>query len=269
MESQVSYDWNGLRQLCRRLRAPGGCIWDRQQTVESLTPYLLEETHEVLEASAQGEDSRVVEELGDLLYLIIFAVTIAEEEKRFTFRDVAAGISRKMIARHPHVFGPREGDLDFDQARRQWESIKKAEKARRGDARDTLAPGASGIPALLLAYRVQEKAASFGFDWPDTPAVVEKVAEECEELREVFRSAPAEGRQAAAEEETGDLLFTAVNLARHLSADPDRLLRTAVAKFRRRFTLMESRLAARGIALADADLDAMERAWQEVKASGA
>ncbi|MBD3236179.1 MAG: nucleoside triphosphate pyrophosphohydrolase [Candidatus Eisenbacteria bacterium] len=279
MESQASYDWEGLRRLCRRLRARGGCNWDRQQTIESLTPYLLEETHEVLEAAAEGSDARIVEELGDLLYLIVFAVTIAEEEGRFTFRDIAGTISRKLIARHPHVFRSGERDLDFENVRQQWESIKQAEKARRGDTRDTLAPGATGVPALLLAYRVQEKAASFGFDWPDARAVVAKVGEEYTELQAAFAGTPHPSEptdvpphgpqvsaRASVEEETGDLLFTAVNLARHLRADPDRLLRQSVAKFRQRFARMEARLSAEGLSLSDADLATMERAWQAAKA---
>lgn len=261
MNPQSASDCQGLRDLCRRLLAPGGCDWDRRQTVESLTPYIVEEAHEVVEACAAGDDARIAEELGDLLYLVIFMASIAELSGRFTFEDVVRNISTKLIARHPHVFGASDRDLDFQQARRQWETIKRAEKNRHGERGDTLAPGASSLPALLLAYRVQEKAASFGFDWPDPAAVVAKLEEECAELRTELTPI----NKAGAEEETGDILFTAVNIARHLQADPDLLLRRAVAKFRLRFAAMEARLEDMGTSLAEADLDTMERAWQAAK----
>lgn len=259
MDSQVTYDWEGLRALCRRLRAPGGCDWDRAQTLETLTPYLLEETHEVLEAIGTGENVRTVEELGDLLFLITFLITIAEEEERFTLAEVLTGIMKKMIRRHPHIFGEAPRSMDFDAAREQWETIKKREKGRG----DRLASGAETLPALIAAYRVQEKAASFGFDWPEIGPVLEKLKEETAELRHALATRATD--RAACEEEVGDVLFTVVNLARHLNSDPEQLLKAATRKFRRRFARMEAHLQAQEIALTAADLDTMEAAWQAVK----
>jgi MazG family protein len=265
MKSQVPYDWKRLRQLCRTLRAPGGCNWDRGQTIETLTPYLLEEVYEIIEACAEGDPAKLAEEIGDLLYLLVFAITIAEEESRFTFEDVVTTISRKLIRRHPHVFGEASEDLDFAEVREQWETIKKEEKRKRGESAETLAPGAKSLPALLLAYRIQEKAASFGFDWPDANAVLQKLDEERQELDAALAQEDPDQRRSNSEEETGDLLFTLVNLARHLGTDPEQLLRRTVTKFQKRFARMESLLHREGLGLAEADLDTMERGWQRAK----
>ncbi|MBM3316242.1 MAG: MazG family protein [Candidatus Eisenbacteria bacterium] len=297
MDAQVSPDWDGLRALCRRLRAPAGCGWDRAQTLASLSPYLLEETHEVLEALAENDGARLMEEIGDLLFLLAFLVTIAEEEGRFTFAELARATASKMIRRHPHVFGEPSGG-DPRSAGREWERAKLAERRERGSPRDRLASGAAGLPALLEAYRVQEKAAGAGFDWPGTAGVLEKLDEERAELARALGAAdaarapaapaaaqppprpaspppptapaPAEagGGQASAPalEEVGDLLFTLVNLARHMGADPEQLLKRTTRKFRTRFAGMEAHLVSAGIALEDADLETMERAWQRSKA---
>lgn len=275
MDPQASPDWEGLRALCRRLRAPDGCSWDRAQTLSSLSPYLLEETHEVLEALAAGEDARLMEEIGDLLFLLAFLVTIAEEEQRFSSAELVRATLAKMIRRHPHVFAQASAD-DPQQAGEQWERIKAEERRARGAGRDRLDSGAPGLPALLEAFRVQEKAAGAGFDWPDARGVLEKLDEERQELAAAMAEAPAEvgpGRPAAVSravhEEIGDLLFTLVNLARHLGADPEQLLKGSTRKFRERFARMEALLASDGVALGEADLEAMERAWQRGKADAA
>ncbi len=258
MDVQATYDWEGLRALCRALRAPGGCSWDRAQTLSTLTPYLLEETHELLEALADGNDRAAAEELGDLLYLIVFVLTVAEEEGRFDFKTVARGIITKLIRRHPHVFGAAPSEASAGQARASWELVKRGEAP---DAAARLNAGARGLPALVEALRVQEKAAGFGFDWPDVGGVLEKLSEEREELR----AALLEHDDEQTREEVGDLLFTLVNLARHVRADPEQSLKAATRKFRDRFARMEAILAREGRALGAADLATMEAAWQRAK----
>jgi len=262
MDARVSHDWDGLRQLCAQLRAPGGCSWDRAQTIRTLTPYLLEETHELLDAIAADESGRIAEEIGDLLYLLISVLTIAEEEGRFRFSDVAAQASQKLIRRHPHVFGAAGASADPAVARRGWESIKRRENEDRARPRPPLASGAERLPALLEAFRVQEKAAGLGFDWASPAEVLEKLDEERAELA----TALADHGAAAVREELGDILFTVVNLARHLGEDPEQLLRQTVGKFRTRFARMEALLAAQGQALGQVDLATMEEAWQRAKA---
>jgi MazG family protein len=286
MNLQATYDWDGLRRVCRTLRGPGGCNWDRAQTLATLTPYVLEETHEFLEAVTRGDAREIAEEMGDLLYLLVFMLTIAEEESRFDFRDVARAIIEKMIRRHPHVFGPAPGELRPDEVSEQWESIKKREREEREvKPSGRLAGGARSLPALLDAFRVQEKAASMGFDWPGPDGVLTKLDEETQELRAALRGG---GAQAGADvgpsaqppagpapsgrelhprvaEEIGDLLFTLVNLARHLRGDPEQLLRRSTRKFQHRFGLMEQILEKRGTTLEEADLETMEDAWQQAK----
>jgi MazG family protein len=260
MSSQVSHDWDGLRQLCARLRAPGGCPWDRAQTIRTLTPYLLEETHELLDAIGAGEDRRTAEEIGDLLYLLVSVVAIAEEEGRFDFATVARLTVEKLVRRHPNVFG-----ADAGTAVPGWESIKRRESASRGETRGPLASGSERLPALLEAYRIQEKAAGFGFDWPGPAPVLEKLDEERDELARALAVTDPEKRRTEAREELGDLLFTLVNLARHLGEDPEQVLRSTVRKFRARFARMEALLAAEGRTLEAADLAVMEAAWQRAK----
>lgn len=267
MEAQVSHDWNGLRQLCARLRAPGGCSWDRAQTIRTLTPYLLEETHELLDAIAADENDRIAEELGDLLYLLVSVLSIAEEEGRFSFQDVAARTAQKLVRRHPHVFGPAGGPADPATARLGWESIKRKESQSQPGPRPLLASGSDRLPALLDAFRLQEKAAGFGFDWGGPSEVLEKLNEEQTELLEALPRDGGPDRTAAVRDELGDILFTVVNLARHLGEDPEQALRGSVTKFRTRFARMEALLVAEGHALGEADLATMEAAWQRAKAA--
>jgi ATP diphosphatase len=265
MDPQALHGWEGLRELCRILRGPGGCSWDRAQTTATLTPYILEETHEVLEAVAADDTQRLKEEIGDLLFLLLFLVAIAEDESRFTFDELARATIAKMIRRHPHVFGQIDNAIGPEQAADQWEQIKHAERGRHGGSHDRLASGAAGLPALLEAYRVQEKAAGLGFDWPDPQAVLAKLDEERAELAEAM-AAPEDGKRLAdVHAETGDLLFTLVNLARHVRADPEQLLRRTTQRFQARFRRMEAILAEDGVDLAAADLETMESAWQRGK----
>ena len=261
MDLQGACDWESLRSLCRALRAPEGCAWDRAQTAQTLTPYLLEETHELLEAIASGDDRASAEELGDLLYLIVFLITIAEEEGRFGFEDVAGGIIAKLVRRHPHVFA------GAPQSRAAWEEIKRAEAADQPGVEeaaglpDRLSAGARGLPALVEAYRVQEKAAGYGFDWPGVDGVLAKLVEEEGELRQALEQQAAEQSHA----ELGDLLFTLVNLARHLHGDPEQILKRTTRRFRERFARMEAILVREGHPWPGADLGAMEAAWQQAK----
>jgi len=270
MKPQVSSDWNGLRALCRILRGPDGCSWDRAQTIDSMTPYLLEETHEVLEAVATGDNQRLREELGDLLFLITFLIAVAEEESRFSSDAVIAGTIAKMVRRHPHVFGDAQGE-DERQAGMQWERIKQEEKRARGDRAGRLASGAQRLPALIEAFRVQQKAAGHGFDWPDLAGVVRKLDEERAELNDALLplvDAPSPAEETAlqrVQDEIGDMIFTLVNLARHLQIDPEQALKATTVRFRTRFAAMEAILARGDRPLGEADLETMERAWQAGK----
>lgn len=261
MQEQVSRDLEAIRTICHRLLGPGGCPWDQKQTLETLTPYLLEETHEVLEAISQRDYEKAREELGDLLFLVVFMVTVGERDGRFTMEQVAGGIIEKIVRRHPHVFGSK-GAASTEAVERQWEAIKAREKRARGTRQDPLESGAATLPALLAAFRAQEKAASYGFDWPDQRGVLEKVEEEIGELRSALET---EGPDRRREEELGDLLFSMVNLARWLRIDPERALRGTTSRFQRRFARMAELLERKGVALERASLEEMEAAWQEAK----
>jgi tetrapyrrole methylase family protein/MazG family protein len=236
-------------ELVRLLRRQ--CPWDREQTHQSLTRHLLEETYETLEAIESGDPVHLEEELGDLLFQVFFHSALAAEDGEFTIADVARGIHDKLVLRHPHVFGERQADT-ADQVMKNWEQIKKEEKGR-----DSIMEGIpSALPSLLYAHKVQRKAASVGFDWPDVNDVYPKVTEELAELQ-ADRS----------EEELGDLLFAVVNVARHLGHDPETALRGATAKFRDRFMGVERLASERAIDLAAADLPALDALWDEVKAA--
>ncbi len=250
-----------LRAVMARLRDPQtGCPWDVEQDFASIAPYTIEEAHEVADAIERGAMDDLKGELGDLLFQSVFHARMAEEAGAFDLDDVIRTITDKMIARHPHVFGDASRDKSADQQAVDWEAVKARERTAR--AEDGILDGvAPGLPALMRAQKLQKRAARVGFDWPDAEQVLEKVVEEARELtaaREI-----GEAKQIA--EETGDLLFAAVNLARHLGVDAEAALRSANAKFTTRFGQIESALAAEGRRPEDSDLVEMERLWQAAK----
>jgi tetrapyrrole methylase family protein / MazG family protein len=242
----------------RRLRAPGGCPWDAEQTHESLKRYLLEESYEVLEAIDNGSDELLKEELGDLLLQPVFHAAIAEERGAFTMDDVLSTLADKLIRRHPHVFGDQE-IKDSESQIANWEKIKKAEKGE--ERRSALSGIPPHLPALMKAQKISEKASRVGFDWEHVDQVMAKVLEELHE----FEEAMEQGRQDRMEAELGDLLFAIVNLGRFLSLDPEEALRKTIARFQSRFSHIEDRLHATGRHLQDARLDEMEALWAEAK----
>jgi len=246
----------GMRDLMDRLLAPDGCPWDRAQTLDTLRPYLLEEAHEVLEA--MDDPQRHVGELGDLLFQIVFHAALREREGAFDLDDVVAAIREKMIDRHPHVFGPDRETLDADEVTRRWESRKTKE---RSDAGEMTLGVPRGLPALLRAARLQDKAAALGFDWPEVDGALAKLDEELAELAE------ARQRGASAEilDELGDVLFVLVRIAGKLGVDADAALRRANAKFERRFAHVLHTAAARGQAPESLGLAGLDALWDEAK----
>ncbi len=250
-----------LRQIMARLRGPEGCPWDREQTLASLATFVIEEAHEVAEAIATGSPADLKEELGDLLFQIIFQARVAEESGDFDLDAVMRAIGDKIVRRHPHVFG--DGRLSTaDQVLEQWEQIKVEERRHHRDA-SMFASVPRALPALLKALRISSKAARVGFDWADTDGVLEKVGEEIEELRTALRRR----RRAEIEEEVGDLLFTVANVARHAGIDPELALQGANRKFMDRFRYVEERLREEGRKPAPEHRDRMERHWAGAKAA--
>ena len=255
-----------------RLRAPDGCPWDREQTHATLRTYLIEEAYEVLEALESGDDAKFAEEMGDLLLQIVFHSQIAREEGRFTVADVIREVHDKMVRRHPHVFGERRAK-DAAEVLKNWEQLKKEERSaaakKNGDRAkkaESLMDGVSrALPAALEGFQLTRRAARIGFDWEGADGVFEKLKEESQELQKEL--AGGGKKSARTEEEMGDLLFAAVNLARWLDIDPEIALKKANAKFSRRFRAMEALAAKSGKALADVERDEMERLWEQAKAA--
>jgi len=241
-----------------RLRAPGGCPWDREQTFDSIKPYTVEETYEVIDAIERKDYPALCEELGDLMLQPVFYAQMAAEAGHFTIEDSLKAINEKLIRRHPHVFGDVQADTP-DQVLTNWDAIKKQEK---GDVPQGLLDTVNRAqPALMEAMQISKKAAKAGFEWPNHEDVLAKLDEEIDE----FKQARATGEQAAIESEIGDLLFTVVNLARWAKVDPEQALRHTNTKFRQRFAHVESRVAAQGKELAATPIDEMEQYWQEAK----
>jgi nucleoside triphosphate diphosphatase len=256
-----------LLAIMARLRDPvSGCPWDRQQDFRSIAPYTIEEAYEVAEACERGDVAALREELGDLLLQVVFHARMAEEAGLFDFDAVATGIADKMVHRHPHVFGTAV-IADAAAQTDAWEAQKAAERRRKSEAEGKRPSALDGVgealPALARAEKLQRRAARVGFDWPDLPPVLDKIAEELGEVRELVDRG-ATGPVLA--EEIGDLLFAVVNLARHAAADPEQTLRAACRKFERRFRAVEQGLAQAGIAVESASLERMEEEWQQVKA---
>jgi MazG family protein len=255
-----------LVKLIARLRAPGGCPWDREQTHESLKPMLLEEAYEVIEAIDEGDDDEFIGELGDLLLQVVFHADIATEQSRFTVADVIERVSSKMIRRHPHVFGEDTASTSGE-VLRNWEAIKAAELAAKGKAADAgsmLDSVSTKLPAVMEAFQMTTKVSRVDFDWPDVAGVLEKLDEEVAELKEAAASPTPNHQEIAGE--VGDLLFVAVNVARLLGVDPESALKASNRKFRRRFRYIEDRLREQGRGPADSDHTEMDQLWDEAKA---
>lgn len=249
-----------LVELVARLRGPGGCPWDAKQTDSTIKIYLLEEAYEVLDALEGSSPEEVCSELGDLLFQILFLAQLASERGEFDFNEVVEGITEKMTRRHPHVFGNTRVESAEDVSS-NWVKIKRAEKGKPKNTSFLLQSIPSGLPALLRAHRLSERASKVGFDWANRGEIWAKVQEEVEELG----SAINDGDQEGIVEEMGDLLFSLTNLARHSGANAENLLRKGNQKFLERFEKMEARLADSGIGLEEATLDQMNRAWEDVK----
>jgi len=264
-----SRDISALLDIMAALRTPGsGCPWDLEQDFSTIAPYTIEEAYEVAEAIARGDFEDLREELGDLLLQVVYHARMAEEQDVFAFADVVEAITRKMIRRHPHVFPDAEGKL-VPAIKGNWDRIKAEEKAERAarrpntdhDSPSILSAVKAGQPALTRAMQLQRKASEVGFDWNDPRAVLAKIREEADEIEAALDTADAEELA----DETGDLLFAVVNLARHVKADPELALRRTNAKFERRFGYIERALATKQRSLADASLAEMDVLWNEAK----
>jgi len=261
--------------IMRTLRGEHGCEWDKQQTVKSLRPFVLQETYELLDALDRGDYAALEHELGDFLFEAVFLAQICEEEGRFSIADSISSIAGKLIRRHPHIFDaagaplaaspPGATDaLTPQQVKRQWEEIKAKERRDAGTEQQTILSGVPrAMPSLLRAYELSTRAAQVGFDWPETGDVIDKVEEEVRELREAVREGGA--TSAAAEEEFGDLLFSLVNVARKLGIEPEAALRVANDKFQRRFDDLERSVRHDGRQVRDLTLPELEEHWQRAK----
>jgi tetrapyrrole methylase family protein/MazG family protein len=250
-----------LLDIMRRLRGRDGCPWDREQTRASLKPYLIEEAYEVLEAIESGRIDALREELGDLLFQVVFHTEIASERAEFTMPQLLASLVEKMVTRHPHVFGDATVDTPGE-ALAQWESIKQREAQAQGRRRSVIDGVPRALPALVRAQRIQSKAARVKFDWPDARAAWVKVVEEIGEAGAALDA----GDRSRLVDELGDVLFSLVNVARLSSLDAEDVLQQAVEKFRRRFMSMEEHLSAHGRSLETVSPDELERSWDAVKA---
>jgi nucleoside triphosphate diphosphatase len=273
--------------IMKRLRAPGGCPWDREQTFDSIKPYTLEETYEVLEAIDNRDWPELAGELGDLLLQVLFYAEMAEEQGTFSIEDVLERLSNKLVDRHPHVFGEVKAETSAD-VKRNWEALKAEERKKRdgkeGEKKSLLAGISSAMPSMLEAQKLSSRAAQAGFDWPDVEGLFDKLREETVELREQLKKFPVPGPrpqgrgvagsgrtvisgelQAKLEEEVGDLFFVLVNVARYLSVDPESALRNTNRKFKRRFQWMEEQLNGSGRSAEQASMDELESLWQKAK----
>jgi MazG family protein len=261
-----------LVEIMATLRGPDGCPWDREQTIDTLKPFVLEETYEVLHAIDHHDHAELCEELGDFVFEAVFLAQLEAEAGHFTIADSLQHVADKLVHRHPHVFKRDAGEAALDsagQVRARWEEIKAQEKAAQGEhtSPKTLLSGISPVlPALLRAYHIGVRVASVGFDWARTTDVVDKIEEEVRELREVV-DAPGERDETRAEEEMGDLLFSIVQLARQLGIEPETALRKANDKFTGRFTAMEHAIAASGKAFGEMRLEEMDVEWQRAKSA--
>ncbi len=255
-ESSLISAITDLIQIVRKLRSPSGCSWDREQTVESLSPFMLEEAYEVADAIEMDDMELLRAELGDLLLHVIMSAEICEERNEFSLKDVVEGISEKLIRRHPHVFS-RNSDLSAREVEKQWEAIKAQEKKDEG----FFGSIPSVMPALQTAWRIQQRASEVGFDWPDARCALSKIFEEIREFENSCESGDTEAQNT----ELGDVLFSLVNYCRLLGFEPEAVLRANNRKFIDRFTRMERILREADFSLNEADIEMMESAWQRAK----
>jgi len=261
-----------LIAVCRRLRGPDGCPWDREQTLGSMTPYLLEEAAEAGDAVAQNDPKKISEELGDLVFLGVFCLELLRDQSGIGIDQSLRAAADKLIRRHPHVYGDARVE-GGDAAYHQWQHIKQKEQGTKS----LLGEQPPGLAALVAAYRTQEKAGAVGFDWPDVTGPLSKVREEVSEVERELRldtveqadGTPKPPPPEAVAREIGDLLFAVVNLSRHLGVDPERELRVATGRFRERFAHIEKRLAESGRGFRETSLEEMDGFWNEAKAAEA
>ncbi len=265
MNEDAGVRFQELVGIMRTLRSDNGCAWDRQQTVKTLRPFVLQETYELLDALDRGDHDALKHELGDFLFEAVFIAQICEEEGRFSIADSIASIAEKLIRRHPHIFDDGgKASLTPTQVKQQWEEIKAKERADAGEAEKTLLSGVPrSMPSLLRAYELSTRAAQVGFDWVTTDNVIDKAEEEIRELREAVNAGG--GTSPEAEEEFGDLLFALVNVARKLRIEPEAALRVANDKFQRRFDDVERQVVASGKKFREVSLDQLEAHWQVAK----
>jgi tetrapyrrole methylase family protein / MazG family protein len=255
-ESSAGEKFQRLVEIMARLRAPGGCPWDREQTFDSIKPYTLEETYEVMDAIDRRDWRGLAEELGDFILQAVFYAQMAEEEKLFAIGDALDAINEKLVRRHPHIFGSETAETPGD-VMRIWGEVKASEKKDKDKDASLLSGVPRALPALVEAQQIASRAAGVGFDWENREQVIEKLHEE---LRE-FENAPPEEQEG----ELGDLLFVLVNIARFAKVDPEQALRKTNTKFRQRFGYIEQKLAERGRRLTESNIGEMEELWQEAK----
>jgi MazG family protein len=264
-QSSAGEEFQKLVDTMARLRAPDGCPWDREQTLESLRGFVLEETYEVLDSIDRGDHDALRGEIGDLLFEGVFLAQIETDDQRFTVADSLRHITEKLIRRHPHVFGDTTGVTTPGKVVEQWEQIKATEQQSKGEKKALLAGVPKSMPALARALEIGTRVAAVGFDWAKTGDVITKIEEEVAELREARRDETHE----RAEEEMGDLLFSMAQLARQLNIDPESALRKANEKFTKRFSALEDEFLHAGRSIHDATLEEMEEVWQKVKNTSA
>ena len=260
-----------LLDIVAALRAPGGCPWDREQTIDTLKPFVLEEAYEVIEAIDAHDHGALCEELGDFVFEAIFLAQLESEAGHFTIADSLKSIADKLVRRHPHVFARDAGEAAIDsagQVKVRWEEIKAQERGGSAKPKTLLSGIAAALPALLRAYHIGTRAASVGFEWSTTRDVVAKIQEEVDELREVV-DAPGTVDHARAEEEMGDLLFSIAQLSRRLGIEPETALRKADEKFTKRFGQLEQSVAGSGRTMKEMTLDELEAEWQRLKSQHA
>ena len=259
-ESDRETQMERLARIVDTLRGDRGCPWDREQTPRSMTVYLVEEVHELVDAIMEADPAKICEELGDLLFHILFLESIFRGRGDFDLQDVARISAEKMIRRHPHVFGDKEAKTVED-VKNRWHRIKQREKAAAGEKKSLMDSVPRNLPTLVRAYRITERASRVGFDWPDTAGVMDKIKEEFAELE----AAMAENDKAHVTEEVGDLLFSFVNLARFLRVHPETALADTVKKFEKRFVYIEEQLAGQNRCLEEATLEEMDALWEQAK----